>query len=115
MTVEITAKNDPPVLYAATFSGAVENSPGGTQVGQVVASDEEDGESGVVNFRISTVQTTFEISYTGLLTVASGASIDFESRAMYELDVSAEDSQGATASCKVSARVRASEIARGPR
>jgi len=87
-TVQVNDANDLPVVTAGTFT-VVENSVGGTVVGQVTATDEDVGQT--LTYSIVTGGDYFEISQTGQVTVKAGALIDFEVTPVITLVVQVSD------------------------
>ncbi len=80
--------NEPPTISGATFT-IPENSPAGTVVGTVAASDPE----GALTLAITAgnVGGAFAISGTGEITVANSAALDFETTPVFTLTVTASD------------------------
>ena len=90
VTYDLVDQEFPPVVGDETFD-VLENAAGGTVVGTVAATD-QDGDG--VSFAITAGNDDghFEIdSATGEITVAAGADVDFESRPVYTLTVTATD------------------------
>ncbi|RLC22082.1 MAG: hypothetical protein DRI57_00710 [Deltaproteobacteria bacterium] len=90
MTITLTDVNDPPEI-APQFFNIKENSPGGTDVGPIEATDPDGdnltytvlGGDGMGVFNVNTV--------TGDITVAEGADLDYETKNEYFLDVQVQD------------------------
>ncbi|MBI1349309.1 hypothetical protein GC163_23825 [bacterium] len=94
VTVNVTDVNDPPVIADQMFSIA-EHSPNGTNVGTVLASDQDAMESLTYSFSGGNILNVFAInSSTGEITVAKSDRLNFETRAVYDLRVSVTDSHG---------------------
>ena len=92
-TVAVTVHNVDPTAGDATFS-LVENSPNGTVVGTVTATDPGDD---LLSFSIvgGTGATAFAInSSTGEITVADSALLDFETSPALTLEVQFDDGDG---------------------
>jgi len=90
--VTVIAVNDPPVVAAQTFS-IDENSPNGTTVGTVVASDVDAGQT--LSYGLS--GTAFAISSSGVITVADVNQLDFETTPTFSLTVTVTDNGGPSA------------------
>ena len=89
VTVNLTNVNEPPTIAGASFTIA-ENSPAGTAVGTVVASDPE-GSPLTFAITAGNVGGAFAISGTGQITVANSAPLDFETTPVFTLTVTASD------------------------
>jgi uncharacterized delta-60 repeat protein len=91
VVILITDINESPVMGSQTFTIA-EMAANGTEVGMVVASDVDQGQSLTWELISSTVPGAFAIdSSTGRLTVANGSLLDSESRSSIELGVRVYD------------------------
>ncbi len=91
VTVNIGDANDAPVVNDQLF-GIVENSPNGTSVGMVAASDMNAGQSLSYAIIGGTGQTAFAISAaTGELTVADGSKLNFEATPVLTVTVRVTD------------------------
>jgi|GEM_PF-4745070 len=87
VVISITDINESPVMGSQTFSVA-EQAANGTEVGTVVASDVDQGQSLTWEIISSPVAGAFAINpATGRLTVSNGSLLDFESRSSIELGV----------------------------
>ncbi|HYR29787.1 MAG TPA: Ig-like domain-containing protein, partial [Thermoanaerobaculia bacterium] len=89
VTITIEPVNDAPVVMAAAFS-IDENSPNGSAVGTVSATDTEgDG----IGYAITAGNTNnaFAIDNSGNITVANAAALDFEGTPVFNLVVTATD------------------------
>ncbi len=89
--ISVTNVNEAPTLGAASYTFSVaENSASGASVGSVSATDPDAGTT--LTFSLSgTGSSNFAISSTGVITVASGAALDFETTPSYSLTVTASD------------------------
>ncbi|MEA2111708.1 MAG: C1 family peptidase [Campylobacterota bacterium] len=85
----------------ADFSATInENSPTGTTVGsvQIISS----GDSEITMMELSGADaTSFDITVNGLITVSSTATLDFESKAIYEFNVNATNASGSSEDAQV--------------
>ncbi|HWS71777.1 MAG TPA: Ig-like domain-containing protein, partial [Thermoanaerobaculia bacterium] len=92
ITVQLNDLNEAPTASNASFS-VDENSPNGTAIGTVSASDVDAGQTLGYAITSGNAAGVFAISgTTGLITVASSALLDFESTAAYTLGVTVTDS-----------------------
>ena len=92
-TIFLRDINDQPVMNDQTFQIA-ENSPGGTSVGVVVATDEDNNPPDQLTFVILSGNTNgaFAInSTTGEITVANPLAINFETMPFFDLQVQVTD------------------------
>jgi hypothetical protein len=88
--------NELPVLAAQSFS-VTENSPAGTAVGTVTATDPE-GQPLTYSITAGNTGSTFAIDpSTGALTVANPAALDFETLPAFALTVTASDGDASAA------------------
>ena len=94
--IVVSAANNAPVFTGQPTSASVnENSPGGTRVATVVATDADDDAIGYT--LDSTSDAVFDIHATsGAITVASGATLDHEATAHYSATVTASDGNATT-------------------
>jgi VCBS repeat-containing protein len=93
ITVTIQGANDAPVLLDQTLT-VTENTPNGTPVGVVAASDVEAG-SLVYTIQAGNIGGAFAIdSATGDVTVANAAALDHETMSSFGLTVEVRDSEG---------------------
>jgi VCBS repeat-containing protein len=90
VNIFVTPANTPPVIANQSFSVS-ENSPAGSSVGQVVASDPDPGQSLSYAILSGNTGNTFAISASGLLSVASPALLDFENPVSFSLLVQVTD------------------------
>ncbi|XP_051506085.1 protocadherin gamma-A5-like isoform X41 [Myxocyprinus asiaticus] len=108
MQIHITvldANDNAPVCSQSMYKSSLpENSPKGTVITTVSASDADQGSNGRISFSISStadkVSEVFEVDPdVGVLKLIGV--IDFENRKHYKIDVQARDDGGHTDSCKV--------------
>lgn len=94
VNLSITIGNVLETPTLANASGSVaENSAGGTSVGSVTITDS--GDSAITSFTLSgDGSSKFIVDNSGAITVASGASLDYESVSSYTLNVIATNSVG---------------------
>lgn len=93
VTIFIDNVNEAPVFEKNEFH-VPENSPAKTEVGQLVAHDEEDADSELV-YGLSEASGEFEVSKSGKITVKEGAHLDYETRHEYVIKVYVRDTEGA--------------------
>ena len=91
VTVVVIGQNDSPSIDQAELNAISENSPAGTLVGAVTASD-VDGDA--LSFEIADAR--FEIDSAGRVTVAENAVIDFENSPNIATSLIVRDVHGAT-------------------
>ncbi|MFH6983574.1 Ig-like domain-containing protein [Marinoscillum luteum] len=89
VTVNLTNVNDRPVAMDQTFE-VFENSPAGTVVGNISATD-EDGDSLIFEMDSHISSAAFEVSVSGELTVKDPSLIDFEEQEKLYFDVIVTD------------------------
>ena len=107
----VEGSNNPPSISAQSFS-VDENSPDGTVVGTVVASDPDVGDSLTFAITAGNTGTAFAIaSGTGQLTVANSAALDFETTQSFALTVEVTDTGSLSASATVT--VNLNDVAEG--
>ncbi|MDB5385863.1 MAG: exported protein of unknown function [Planctomycetaceae bacterium] len=91
VTVNLTNVNEAPTMGDTTLS-VPENSPDATFVGNVFASDPDVGSAFQFALTSGNTAGAFTINaYTGKVTVANGALLDFETRPIYHLTVQVTD------------------------
>ena len=96
LTVNLNDLNENPVVNDQLF-GINENTPNGTSVGFIVASDVDAGDSVTYTVIGGTGSTAFSVnSATGEITVADVSQLDFESTPSFSLSVEVTDSGGLT-------------------
>ncbi|MFO1005951.1 MAG: Ig-like domain-containing protein [Planctomycetaceae bacterium] len=89
--VVIQPVNDTPVLSPATFT-IPENSPNGTVVGAVIASDADPSDTLTYTISLGDPQHAFQIDpATGVITVTDTAQLDFEATPTWTLIVTVSD------------------------
>ncbi|MBI1346250.1 hypothetical protein GC163_08160 [bacterium] len=94
MTINVTDANDAPIVQPQTFS-VNENSPNGTVVGTVTASDQDAGSSLAYSITGGNVSSAFAIhSATGQITVNNSAALDFETTPTFNITVRVVDNTG---------------------
>ncbi|MBR4785660.1 MAG: cadherin domain-containing protein [Fibrobacter sp.] len=88
VTIQILDVNDKPVIRDTTLTVA-ENSPAGTEVGKVTATDEDTWK--VLTFSLADMSGNsgaaqlFTINSDGMIKVATGAKLDYETKKEYKL------------------------------
>ena len=93
-TIGLPGVNEAPVVSDQTFS-VNENSPSGTGVGSVAASDPDAGDT--VTFSLVGGTGAFAIGAdSGEIRVADGGQLDFETSPSFDLDVAVTDAAGLT-------------------
>ena len=97
VTIKINDVNEAPVVRDTTFS-VEENSPAGTQVGQVVATDPdtENPQFGTLHYSIDENTATpnavpFAIDDQGNITVSTDNALDFETKPVWTIHVTVTD------------------------
>ncbi|HLN53778.1 MAG TPA: cadherin domain-containing protein [Lentimicrobium sp.] len=90
VTVNITQNNNPPVINAQNFQ-INENSPVGAIVGQVLASDPDQGQSLTFSIISGNNSNAFNLSSTGVLTVANPTALNYETGNMFSLVIMVAD------------------------
>ncbi|XP_068571397.1 protocadherin gamma-A2-like [Cebidichthys violaceus] len=97
------ANDNPPVCSKPEYkAGVTENSPVGTVITTVRATDIDKGNNGIVTYMISKSGAAglFDIdANNGVLTLTGN--VDYEKRRLYELDVKVSDQGGLSDACKV--------------
>ena len=91
-SLTISSVDDSPVVLSGQTFDVDENSPNGTVVGTVAATDAE-GDDTITRFTIAAGNTdeAFAISSSGELTVNNSAALDFESLQSFNLSITATD------------------------
>ena len=95
-TIEVQDANDPPVLLLQELS-VTENAEPGETIGNIFASDEDEGQEITYDFFLSTSDLLRDYEHytihpsTGYLTVEDPQGIDYEQRATHEIIVLAAD------------------------
>lgn len=92
IAIEVVDVNEPPRMETAVFT-LDENAPGGTAVGQVRADDPDGGTNGELRYAIIEGSGgRFVVDpASGRITVADGATLNFETDPVFELTVTATD------------------------
>jgi hypothetical protein len=91
ITITLSDVNEIPQIGNQTFT-LNENSPNGTLVGNVVASDPDAGQILTYSIIAGNISGAFAINpATGAITVANSAVIDFETHPVFSLTVKAQD------------------------
>ncbi len=91
ITVSLTDINEAPVLTDQSFS-VNENSVNGTQVGTVLATDPDAGQTKTLSIISGNTNGTFAINAsTGILTVANSTALNFEVTPTFSLVVKVQD------------------------
>jgi hypothetical protein len=104
--------NSAPVIGDQSFS-VNENSAAGTAVGTVAASDPDAGQT--LSYAIVTSGSPFVIdSATGAIRVASGASLDFESNATYQVTVQVSDNGDPALSSQATITINLNNVNEAP-
>lgn len=109
-------ENTPPIVTAATFTIA-ENSPIGSAVGSVIATDNEEAAGQQLSFAITGGNTggAFAINpLTGQISAAALAPLDFETNPVFQLVVTATDNGSPAMSGSAVITVRLTDVAETP-
>jgi VCBS repeat-containing protein len=102
VTINVIGENEPPTVNNQVFS-VVENSPNGTALGTVVATDPDAGD--VLTYTWTDSSGAFAIDSNGKITVADSSKVDFETKATINLVVSVSDNEGATDTATITINV----------
>ena len=96
VTINVTDKNDAPTFPDTTATRSVaENSASGTNVGAAVTASDQDGDTLTYSLT-GTDASSFSVgSTTGQITVASGTSLDYETKSSYSVTVNVSDKKDA--------------------
>ena len=114
VTIADNDGNLPPVIGPQTFSVA-ENSPIGTVVGTVVASDPDAGQTLTYAITAGNTNGAFAISAsTGQLTVANISALDFEATPTFSLTVQATDNGSPVLSSSATVTVNLTNVNEAP-
>ena len=98
VTFDLVVNNVAPTVEGAAFA-IVENSPNGTVVGTVTATDPGDD---TLTYSITSEQTAFAVdANTGEITVADETQLDFETNPSLVLEIEVEDDEVATGTATV--------------
>jgi len=91
MTIELFAINHPPVINDQAFD-ILENSPDGTLVGTIVATDPDNGQTLTYTILSGNTGNTFSLAAnTGQITVEDNTLLDFETNPVFTLTVEVTD------------------------
>ncbi len=90
ITVDLLDVNDAPLIVNQDFA-IDENTDLGQEVGVVAASDEDSGQSLSFSIISGNTDAAFQISPTGIITVANASALDFETTSVFSLIVEVED------------------------
>ncbi|MGE5757896.1 MAG: cadherin repeat domain-containing protein, partial [Sideroxydans sp.] len=102
VTVNVNNVNEPPAIANQTLPNINENSPNGTAVGTVVASDPDAGDTLTYSITGGNTGNAFAIdSGTGAISVNNTAALDYETTPTFNLTVRATDAGGLFASSTV--------------
>lgn len=102
----ISSTNNPPVIQNQSFS-IPENSANATVVGQVVATDPNQGQTLTYSITGGNTNNAFTINSTsGILSVNNGLALNFESNPQFSLQVTVTDNQSASASATMTIAVQ---------
>lgn len=100
--ITVNNLNDPPSIDDQTFDAISENSPNGTSVGTVVATDIDPGETLQFTITAGNTGSAFSIGLaTGEITVNDTTAIDYETQTSFALTVEVEDSGSSTSSATI--------------
>ena len=115
VTINLNDVNEP-VVFVATGPFAVdENSPGGTAVGTVTATDQDIGQTLFFSIIDGNASGVFAIDgSTGAITVADAAALDFETASSFTLTVRVTDSGTPALSATASVRVNVNDVNEAP-
>jgi hypothetical protein len=110
VTVSLTNINEVPVINNQAFSVA-ENSSNGTNVGTVVASDPDAGQTLTYSILSGNTSGAFAINAsTGVLTVANSSALNFETTPSFALIVKVQDNGTGTLSSQATVTVSLTNI-----
>jgi hypothetical protein len=91
ITVNLINKNEPPVANNQTFS-VTPSAPNGTQVGTVLASDPDAGQTLTYSITAGNTSSAFSInSSTGLIAVANSVAINYQTNPVFNLNIRVTD------------------------
>jgi len=93
MVVRVVDVNEAPTAEAADFVVS-ESASEGSVLGRIAASDPDAGDNGKIGYALADGGPFAVDPVSGLVTVADGAALDFETRPRYELTVAASDGGG---------------------
>jgi len=96
VTVTVTGANDNPTDLTFSTLTVAENSADGTVVGSVTGVTDIDNTTGFTYSLLDNAGGRFQISAAGIITVANGASLDYESNTSHSITVQVTDAAGGT-------------------
>ncbi|WP_426170257.1 beta strand repeat-containing protein [Sandarakinorhabdus sp. DWP1-3-1] len=94
VTITIAGRNDAPTGLALTASPVDENAPGGTVVGALAAADPDNGDTLSYALTDSAGGRFAVDAVTGVVTVANGSLLDFETAAAHQIVARVTDANG---------------------
>ncbi|MBK7028626.1 MAG: cadherin repeat domain-containing protein [Bacteroidales bacterium] len=110
VTINLTNGNDAPVITNQTFSIA-ENSANGTNVGTVIATDPDAGQTLTYSILSGNTAGAFTINSTsGVLTVANGTALNFETTPTFALVVKVQDNGTGSLSAQATITVNLTNV-----
>lgn len=111
--INLNNVNDAPVVNPAAFS-LPENSPTGSVVGSVTASDQEPAQTHIFAITGGNLDGAFAISAGGQLTVASPTALNYETHRIFSLTVQATDNGSPAASDEGMITITLSDVNEAP-
>lgn len=99
MVITMNDINDPPTIVTDTLY-VTENSPTGTFVGSIEATDDEDYPSQLF-YELTASSKEFEMTTGGVVSVKKGANLDYETKTSYTIQVKVTDRKDASTSKKI--------------
>ena len=117
VTISPTDVNESPIIAGQQFTLA-ENSPNGTVIGNVVATDPDQGVAGTLTYTIGAGGPTNVFSLnptTGALSVLDSSRVDFEQQSAWTFPVVVRDGGTPTLSSTASMTVRITDVNEPPR
>ena len=114
VTVNLTDINEVPEINNQSFA-VPENSPNGQQVGTIVATDPDNGQSLTFSIVSGNTNNAFQIQPTsGLLTVASSSVLDFETNPAFSLTIQVEDDGNGNLSDQATITINLTDVNEAP-
>ena len=114
ITVSVIDINEAPVIVNQSFSLA-ENSPNGTTVGTIVASDPDAGQTKTFSIISGNISGAFIINTsTGILSVANSVALNFENTPAFTLAIKVQDNGSGSLSSPATIIVMLSDINETP-
>ena len=94
--IQVEDVNEPPSVATQLTGSVLENAAGGTRIGDAIQPVDPEGVHKQFNFTIVNPPRVpiFELSSQGQLSVASGATLDFETTASYRIEIQVSDADG---------------------